>query len=397
MLMSPPREMATAETGTVDSAPLRWEIRGSDQRADVLALWAGLEHELKSVALTCTATWTEAWLRHFGDLVPHRFGLVWRGEQLRSAFLLTQNVTDRRAWLPVTTWHMGTAGEPDRDSVCVEYNDWLCVPEDRDAVLKMIISTNAHGLGGDRFLLDGFASVDLPDNVNVDHGWQITRKVANYCDLRSVREEGGELISVFGDSTRKGIRQNLRDYGTVDVEWAQTAETAHAAFDELIVLHQERWTAEGQPGCYSSPRFTAFHRELIDRLVPAGQMVIVRVKAGGTTLGCSQLLLDRGRAMVYQGGRIANSGKKSPGLITDYLSMLACLNRGYDAYDFMAGDTIHKRRLSTHAMPLVWAEYRWPGWRLPLIDTLRSCKHQVKQWFRRPSPTEPAPSPAKGA
>lgn len=381
--------MTTAETGgTVGRWPLRWEVRDHSHRGEVLSLWKSLEQSLGPIAVMCTAAWTECWLNHFGEVVPHQFGLVWRGEQLRSVFLLCLDVADRQSLIPFNTWHLGTAGEPDRDSVCVEYNDWPCFPEDRVAVLELLVSSQALNLGGDRFILDGCASVDLPDCVTTERGWRLTRKIANYCDLRTVRENRSELIAGFGDSTRKGIRQNLRDCGPVEVEWTDTAAAAHTVFDDLITLHQQRWTAEGQPGCYASRRFTAFHRELIDRLVPAGRMTIVRVKANGMTIGCSQLLLDRGRALVYQGGRIANTGKKSPGLITDYLCMLECLNRGYDAYDFMAGDSIHKRRLSTDTMPLVWAEYRWPGWRLPLYDALRSCKRTAKRWLIRSLPTD---------
>ncbi len=393
LLDSPPMIAATVTTvSDASTSPLRCEWRDASQRGEVLALWRSLESALGSVGITCTAAWTESWLHHFGDLVPHQFGLAWRDKQLRSVFLLTQDVADRRSYLPLTTWRMGTAGEPDLDSVCVEYNDWLCAPEEREAVLKLILSSN-HRLRGDRIVLDGFASVDLPDAVTAEKGWRLTRMVANYCDLRSARDSGTELITLFGDSTRKGIRQNLRDCGTTEVEWCETPAAAHAAFDELIALHQERWNAVGQPGCYSSPRFTAFHRELIDQMVPSGQMTIVRVKAAGVTLGCSQLLIDRGRALVYQGGRIANTGKKSPGLITDYLSMVECLRRGCDAYDFMAGDSIHKQRLSTHNVPMVWAEYRWPGWRLPLFDTLRSMKRSTKRWFsREPQAVSAVPS-----
>ncbi len=396
MLMPAPETTTNAvPDDAIERLPLRWERRRPDQWHEVRPLWMTLEKSLGSVAVTCSMDWTESWLQHFGDLIPHQFGFVWRGERLLSVFLLSQDFAERRSWLPLRTWRMGTAGEPDRDSVCVEYNDWLCVPEERDAVLELIVSTRACGLKGDRLVLDGFAAVDLPDHVNSQNGWLLSRKTANYCDLRTVRESGAELISSFGDSTRKGIRQNLRDCGPVEVEWTENAAAAHAVFDDLIQLHQERWLADGQPGCYSSKRFTAFHRELIDRLVPAGKMSIVRVRANGVTLGCSQILLDRGRALVYQGGRIANSGKKSPGLITDYQCMLECLQRGYDAYDFMAGDSLHKRRMSTHSVPLVWAEYRWPGWRLPLYDALRSCKQSAKRWMKRSPQAEPAPPSEK--
>ena len=44
------------------------------------------------------------------------------------------------------------------------------------------------------------------------------------------------------------------------------------AMDVLIDLHQKRRQMLGEPGCFASPRFTAFHREVARRLLLAGQL-----------------------------------------------------------------------------------------------------------------------------
>lgn len=367
------------------AVPLTLEVCDPDQRAEVMAHWQELEQSLTPVAVACSFHWVDTWLKHYGDQVPHQFVLARRGSEIRGVLLLTRDLTDRKSWLPINTWHFGTAGEFDGDSVCIEYNDWLCAPEERESILHALLTSNDRRLAADRWRFDGFANIDLPDTVTTHNDWHCDRREALYLDLRAIRESGKELITFFGDSTRKHIRQNLRDYGRIEVEWTDTATAAHAAFEEQITLHQERWNAVGEPGCYSSPRFTAFHRELIDRLVPAGLMTIVRVRSGGHTLGCSQLLVDRGRVLVYQGGRCANMGRQSPGLITDYQCMLECLRRGYDAFDFMAGDSLHKQRMTTHAAPLVWAERRMPGWKLPLIDALRTGRRKLRAWWKTSS------------
>jgi CelD/BcsL family acetyltransferase involved in cellulose biosynthesis len=122
--------------------------------------------------------------------------------------------------------------------------------------------------------------------------------------------------------------------------------------------------------------FTAFHRELVERLVPRGLMRLCRVNSRGTTLGCAQLLIDRGRVLLYQGGRITGDSRHSPGLVTDFLAMRESLARGYSAFDFMAGDSMHKQRLTTHTQDLVWAVQRRPRLKFAVMDQLR----QIKRW-----------------
>ncbi|HET6423516.1 MAG TPA: GNAT family N-acetyltransferase [Planctomycetaceae bacterium] len=377
-------------TATTAATPLTLEVCAPEQRATVMAHWKSLEATLAPVALSCTYDWVDAWLNHYGDQIPHQFVVARRGSILRAVLLLTADLTDRQAMLRINTWHFGTAGELDCDSVCVEYNDWLCAPEEREAVLEALVTSTDARLACDRWQFDGVAAIDLPDTVSSANDWRCDRRVARYLDLHEIRESRRELITFFGDSTRKHIRQNLRDYGQVDVEWTDTVSAAHAVFDEQIALHQQRWRSVGEPGCYSSAVFTAFHRELIDRLVPKQLMTVVGVRAGGQTLGCSQLLFDRNRVLVYQGGRNPNAGKLSPGLITDYQCMLECLRRGYDAFDFMAGDSLHKQRMTTHTAPLVWAEKRQPGWKLPLLDAVQKCRQTLRSWLGRHAAAHPS-------
>lgn len=387
MLTQPSAEVA-AGVAVRPALPLTLDVCNSEQRSTVMEYWQALEQTLGPVAIACSFDWVATWLKHYGDQVPHQFVIARRGSAVRAVLLLTRDLPDWKAWLPINTWHIGTAGEFDGDSVCIEYNDWLCAPEEKDSVLHALLISEDRRLAGDRWCFDGFANIDLPDTVTPHQGWQFDRRDARYLDLRAIRESGKELITFFGDSTRKHIRQNIRDYGRIELDWPETVVEAHAAFDEQIALHQERWNAVGEPGCYRSARFTEFHRELIDRLVPTGLMTIVRVRSGGQTLGCSQLLFDRGRVLVYQGGRCSNMGRQSPGLITDYESMRECLRRGYDAFDFMAGDSQHKQRMTTHTVPLVWAERRMPGWKLPLLDALRSGRRKLRAWWQRSSHNE---------
>lgn len=355
---------------------------GSARSADALAAWRTLERRLGGLPLMCSADWTEIWLRHYGPSIPHRFVIGRSAEgQVVALLLLARGAEDRDGPFALRTWHLGTAGEPDADSVVVEYNAVACEPAYRDAFLADVLQGLLAESDWDELRCDGFAADDTPACLTPESGWLQLQKRARWTDLDRVRESGQELLKFLGDSTRKNIRQNLRDCGAVSVEVPRSTDEAHAFFDELMALHQQRWNSEGRPGCYASRVFSAFHRELIDRMSEDGRLLLIRVRAGNTTLGCTQYLIDRGRALNYQGGRQIGAQRLSPGLLTDYLGMQACLDRGYSAYDFLAGDSIHKQRLTTETTPLNWLTLRRPRWKFALMQQLRECRRWTTAWL----------------
>lgn len=359
-------------------AELTPAILPATERAQALAVWRHLEHRLPVTPLMCSVDWTETWLRHYGDVVPHRYVLFSRGHLPVGIVLLAFGVEENQGLFPVHAWHLGTAGELDHESVFVEYNALLCDPGERPQIWQQLMSLLDQEDDWDELRLDGFAEQDLPFSPTDDHDWEIICKKSHYVSLEAVRSSGRELMSFLGDSTRKAIRQNLRFYTPWQTEWSSSVAHARDIFEDLVQLHQMRWRSEGYPGCYASPRFTAFHHELLERLVPKGDMALFRVRHGKETLGCVQIIIDRQRALVYQTGRSIKDPKHSPGLIADYLAMQACLERGYRDFDFMAGDSMHKQRLTTHHTDMIWAVRRRPRLKYVIINRLR----QIKRWLR---------------
>jgi len=363
---------ATAASGAVAC-----RFHPDSARQEMLSLWRALEERFAPAPLMCTADWTETWLHHFGRIVPHRFAVLSEGDSPFAVALVTQSSCERDGLAPIRALHVGTSGEPDEHSACVEYNAVLCDPRRRMLAWNALVESLDREPSWDELRLDGFAASELGELLD-DPRWCWIRKPSRFVDCSAIRRSHCELISCLGGSTRKIIRQNLRHYGDVAVEWATDVNHAHDIFAELMVLHQARWRAEGKPGCYSSPIFTAFHRELLERFVPQGRMALFRVRAGGTTLGCSQLLIDRGRVLLYQGGRQFGDQKHSPGLVTDYLAIQESLLRGYVDFDFMAGESVHKQRLTTHSADLVWGVRRRPRLKFAVMGRLR----QIKHWLR---------------
>jgi len=368
---------------SANAAPVEWTWHAASERSRVLAIWQMVQRRHAGLPLLASCEWTETWLAHYGDLVPHRFATLQVDHQYVGVILLTQGTEDRDGWFREQTWHWGTAGEPEADSTFAEYNSLACLPEYVGRfVQELLIRLDAES-NWDALKLDGFVEDELPLEIRQGDGWVLESKSARWFDLAAARATQRNLLKQLGDSTRKNIRQNIRKLGDVRFEWAETVEHAQHIFTDLIRLHQTRWQSVGKPGCYASDRFTQFHRALIERLLPQQGVALLRVSNGNEVLGCSQLLIDRGRALVYQGGRITES-EGSPGLITDFLGMQECLERGYDAFDFMGGDSIHKQRLTNRVTTLCWAKWQRPRWKFRAMARVRQLRKSMQNW-RRPT------------
>ncbi|MBS0207214.1 MAG: GNAT family N-acetyltransferase [Planctomycetes bacterium] len=385
----------TPVTSTASSSDVSRKVRlrflPASSRIEAMTLWKSLEVELCNQRLTCSSAWTDTWLDHYGGLVPFQFVIGMRQGTIVGIALLTQGVRQSAGPFRLKTWHVGTAGEPESTSVCVQYNSVLCHPDDWIDFGQALWNWAQQETNCDEFRWDGFESTSIAPLLAQYPQSRVERRVAYYFDLESVRATGEDPIMRLGSHTRANIRRTQRDLGGVQVEWAETIERAEFLFHQLVELHQARWNSIGLPGVYSSERFHDFHLDLLHRLFPLGLMSLVGVSAGGRLLACSQLLVDNNRTHFYQCGRVPSSGRVSHGLILDYSCICECLRRGFDEVDFLGGETDHKRRLSTSQAELAWVAWRRPNIKNTAIDTLRRIK-QATAGIRRDASANRTPS-----
>ena len=365
--------------------PLVLEWHEAAELTEVLARWRELYDTLqRGQALSCSPEWVTTWLEQYGSRIPYRFvsGRDADG-RLRAMTLLTEGIDQYDGPFPLRTLHLGTAGEPAEDSVCVEYNSVLADPPWHAAFLRDLLAAVTADSSWDELRFDGFALDDFAIAEKAIHRLRLRSDVRTvdswYFDLDTTRAEGLSVIDALGYSTRKHLRRNLRWYGEAGGEpvgqWAETVEEAEDIFNELIALHQARWNSAGKPGSYASAPFTNFHRELLRKLVPEGRMVLYRVTCGDETVGCVQLLVDGRRVLSYQSGFAPYADRRSPGLVVDALCIEECLQRGYAAYDFLGGESEHKQKLSTDRRSLVWARLKRSRLKYVVARAGRLLKH----------------------
>lgn len=375
LLLTPPEQTIISP---VRSGALQLKFLPASSRSEALKLWHQLQSEFSSRRLTCSALWTETWLNHFGSLVPHQFVVGHRNDVPCAIALLTEGVGQRAGPMTLRTCHLGTAGEPEPDSVCVEYNTLLSDPAERLVFATELWSWIQHNTNCDELHLDGFETRDIEPFVVANGGTLADRRPCYFYDLKTTRDNGDEPLMRLGTQTRGNIRRTLRELVDARGEWAETAGQAEEMFHQLVQLHQARWNSSGHPGAYSSRRFFDFHVDLLHRAIPRGKMGLFRVAAGGRLVGCVQTLIDDQRVLHYQCGRVQATGRVSYGMALDYLCICEALRRGYDALDFLAGTGEHKRRLSTDRAELSWVTWRRPNLKNRAIEALRRMKHATE-------------------
>lgn len=93
------------------------------------------------------------------------------------------------------------------------------------------------------------------------------------------------------------------------------AATLPALQDRLSVLHQARWTAQGEPGVFADPAVAAFHGAAGPALLAAGLLRVAAVEMGGTVAAVIAALLSPGTIHFYLSGFDAAFSFQSPGTL----------------------------------------------------------------------------------
>jgi len=367
--------MTTAKSADYSNAVLTWH--DASAVTEVMRKWQAIEAQT-SLPLPATSVWTQSWLSVYGSLVSHRFVTLEVGSVTQAVCLVTDGVNMRDGPLRVKSAHLGTAGEPETDSAVVEYNAVAALPPVRQWFIEKVAQALHDEHAYDEIRLDGFDATDL--DWLPGEQWTKRELASPYFDLAAARQENSQdLVDYFGTKTRRNLRQNFRIYGDLNVEWSQGVEQTQQFFEEMVKLHQQRWEAQGKPGSYASDYFRRFNESLIQSLAPVEKTAVIRVSNDDGVLGCSHVLIDRQRVLKYQSGIQAyTNSRQSPGMVTDFMTIDAAYQRGFDAFDFLCGGLQSKLKLTTAQNTIVWARRREPKLKFWALDGLRDLRNGLR-------------------
>jgi CelD/BcsL family acetyltransferase involved in cellulose biosynthesis len=290
----------------------------------------------------------------------------------------------RRGGLARNQLWLGESGNPGLDAIYVEHNG-LLIESSSESLIALCLRAAMRELGKrsppllrPRIMLNGVGAATLQAVQELGLPFRLGRSSASpWIDLERIPCGPQGYLDTLRPNTRQQLRRSARRYaehGPLHIIRAGSVNEAHRFLDELALLHQQSWVTRGKPGAFANPDFVRFHRSLIDRATPRGEIDLLRVMAGAEVLGYLYNFLFRGRVLAYQSGfdyGLADAQHK-PGLTCHQLAIEMYLAEGRRAYDFLSGDQRYKTSLANQNEQLYWIELGRP-------DRLRAAISSVKR------------------
>ena len=254
-----------------------------------------------------------------------------------------------------------STGQHEHDELCSDYMDMLCLEDCKERCVELGWQAILEDLqqGYDRVELSDMADdsvlVKCVRNSGADSDVQIVPR--GVCPIADLTGGFDAYLSRLSSNTRQQIRRLLRAaiQAGVEMERAHTVEEAYGFFEEMIELHQKRWTTAGERGSFASASFTEFHRKLIRDWFASGRVILTRIRKGEQTLAVKYGFRTRAKFDFYQSGVRMDEDCpiRSPGIVSFMMLMQHLIEHGVLSFDFLRGSSSYKQRLATTAQPMV--------------------------------------------
>jgi CelD/BcsL family acetyltransferase involved in cellulose biosynthesis len=352
----------------------------SSARSRIRDVWCGLEATSRP-SYFLSWGWVETWLDALPPSAPITLYVARRSGAPVAAFFLGARTQWRHRVLPSRGLHLNQTGDGAYDEICIEYNGMVHsgqpppfteiiahLPDDWDELYLP-------ALDADDALATGLVADHARLRLRVDG-----RTPSPMVDLAKVRDSG-DYLKILGGNTRSQIRRAQKLYGArgkLGLEVATSPTQALGFFDELVALHRRSWAERGEAGAFL-PFVHAFHKRLIEQRFASGEIQLLRIRAGDTTVGCLYNLISRDTVAFYQSGlAIETDGKLKPGLVCHALAVAHDAAAGHRWYDFLGGGSRYKQSLSTDARTLIWLRLQKPRLRFALEDIAHGVRTRVR-------------------
>jgi CelD/BcsL family acetyltransferase involved in cellulose biosynthesis len=328
-------------------------------------------------------TWLSTWWRHYAALGQlFVLGVFDRGHLIGIA-----------PWYQIKTLQNGRMLRCLGDvEVCSEYVTILCEPglerTVTDALAEWLLQANNR----DQWDVIELASTDPEDVAAFALAEQMAERGCRFhpepgpgCWRAVLPPSWDEYLPRLSKDRRKKIRRLQRRYidsGLVAWHTASSPEKIGVARRVLVDLHQGRRTALGQPGCFTSPRYRAFHEEVMPRLLKESRLGLHWLEFDGRPVAAEYQLRGANAVYCYQGGISPDGALASPGQIAILLSFQQAIEQGRRTLDFLRGDEPYKRQWGAQFCPNVDLRIVAGSTAAQLRHGIWLAGRDVKQWVR---------------
>jgi CelD/BcsL family acetyltransferase involved in cellulose biosynthesis len=193
--------------------------------------------------------------------------------------------------------------------------------------------------------------------AHLGEGGQVrfSRQEAFRCWTLALPSTWDALVAMVAKSFRRRLRKLQRDVfdaGRLVAHEVKEPAEFDAAWEVLVDLHQRRRQSLGQPGCFASRRFSAFHQEVARQLLRQGQLELIWFELDGRPLAAEYNLVGPETTYTYQGGIEPALLDEQPGHVGSMHTLQRAIAAGHATYDFLRGDEPYKAHWRAAAVPM---------------------------------------------
>lgn len=287
---------------------------------------------------------------------------------------------------------------------CSDYLRILCGPPDTAAVVDATVRWMLqHQLGGQERGA-GWSFLDF-DGVRQDcevmnhflnglqsQGITIHRDPQENSWRVSLADTWEDYLSSCSAKRRRFIKKTMQVQQTHQVQVQDAClSDANESFQRFEDLHQLRRRSLGQLGCFDTPGFRGFLKEMTQSWLPSERLVLRTLFLDGRAAASGWYVVDNGTFYVYQTGMNPEMSELNPGWLMILLNMQDAMSRGLQHFDFLRGNEEYKRRLA-EPVPLCRirgvANQRY----CEAIDALRRKAVSLRQRLRKWQVTADSPA-----
>jgi len=340
--------------------------------------------------------WLSAWWRHYGQAAD---------DEHPAARLFVTAVFDHDDTLVgLAPWYLDCSGAWCRllrplgsGEVCSDYLTVLCQVGMEDQLTQALaerLTEWAHAENRDpqRWDLLELTGCDAHDPLIerlaqhlAKQGNTIHRHPGPNCWRIELPTNWDDYLATLSKNHRKKLRRLQRqmvETGRAVLHSVERLDELPAAIEILIDLHGRRRRSLGEPGCFASARFAAFHREVMPELLRNGQLQLHWLELDGQPAAAEYQLAGDGVVYAYQAGVDPDALQKQPGRLMIMLTLRRAIEAGYRTFDFLRGDEPYKAQFRAAPRGAFTLRAAPDRPRAQLQHKLWLARNNLKQWIR---------------
>lgn len=308
--------------------------------------WNELLTSSTSNTVMLTHQWISTWWDVFGEDRELCLLLARDGDELIGIAPFLKRTVRHYGVLPFRRIEFLASGEDECDEICSDYLNFILAPgREKEALQTILDYLLREETEWDELLLTDVAgeSPNLPlvQDIGAARGlsWQLTRE--QICIYVPLPDSHDKLLATMSGQNRKRIIKDRRELADerVQIRAFDSLDGFEAAFDSLVQLHQQRWTARGMPGSFSSAKFMRFHREVAPKLLRQGWAKLWLMEVDGEPICALYDFVYANKIFYYQSGmKIGEGPVRSPGLLLRDYGLEEAIGLGISECDFLKGD-----------------------------------------------------------